>query len=498
MNRIAVAGFFHETNTFAPYPADLATFKLDATFPGLCVGEAIIERFKGLNIGLAGAIDALQAAKCELVPLTWASAVPSGPVTEEAFETIGGMIVDGIAAHAENIDGVYLDFHGAMVATHVDNAETELVARIRNRIGSALPIVAGFDLHANLTAELADGLDGISVFRTYPHVDMADMGRRGATLLLERLHLGRPFHHAFRKLGFLVPLHVQCTDSGPGAAIYGHVRRLSRTPGIAAVEFAFGFPPADISECGPALYVAGADPAAVEAVADELEAIVNRAERDLAMPLYSPADAVREAQRIHNGDRPVVIADTQDNPGAGGAGDTVGMLKALLDADAEGSVLAILNDPAAARLAHGIGVGARGRFDLGAHSGSVSEEPVTGVFSVEALGDGRILATGPMYGGNRWNIGATALLRKGNVRVIVAERRLQAGDTAILRHVGLEPTELRIIVLKSSVHFRADFAPIAERILVAAAPGVHLADNSHYAYRKLRKDVRLMPGLAAA
>jgi microcystin degradation protein MlrC len=213
------------------------------------------------------------------------------------------------------------------------------------------------------------------------------------------------------------------------------------------------------------------------------------------MPLLDADSAVRKAMTFAPG-KPVIIADTQDNPGAGGTSDTVGLLRALIEQDVPDAVLAILHDPAAARRAHELGAGASGRFRLGAHSGGVEEPAVEDDFTVERLGDGHIVATGPMFRGNVWQIGRTALLRHRGVRVLVSEQRLQAHDSAILRHVGIEPEDVRIIVLKSSVHFRADFASRAGAIIVAAAPGLHLADNSRFDYRRLRKDVRKMPLMA--
>ena len=189
--------------------------------------------------------------------------------------------------------------------------------------------------------------------------------------------------------------------------------------------------------------------------------------------------------------RPVIIADTQDNPGAGGTGDIVGLLRALLDAKAPDAVFALLYDPDAARQAHALGTGAVASFKLDAHSQAVPEAPVEAEFMVETLTDGHITAAGPMYRGNRWNIGATALLRRGGVHVLVSERWLQAADNAVLRHAGIQPEDHAIIVLKSSVHFRAEYEAIAGMIIVAASPGLHLADLRAYPYRNLRAGVRV-------
>lgn len=491
MSRIALGGFFHETNTFSPAPGDMAAFERGGTMPGLTVGEDITRTFDAFKVPAAGAIASLRSHGHEIVPTAYASAVPCGTVTTEAFETISSQIVERIR-RAGAIDGVYLDLHGAMVAEAYEDAEAELIARVRAAVGPDVPLIASFDLHANLTSATARSLDALTVFQTYPHVDMVATGARAAELLSRRLESKRPFATVVRKLPFLIPLHVQCTDAEPAAGIYVEARRLASRPDVLAVEFAFGFPAADIRDCGPALVVTAGNAATAEAVAAEFEAFVCMRERDFAMPLFSAEAAVREAERLYAG-RPIVIADTQDNPGAGGTSDTVGLLRALLEVPATNAVLAILHDPQAARNAHALGVGGRGAFTLGGNSGAIDESPVEGEFVVEALGDGRIVATGPMYGGNQFAIGATALLRQGSVRVIVAERRLQAADSSILRHVGLDPASLHTIVLKSTVHFRADFASVAGAILVAVAPGLHLADNSSYPYRRLRANVRRMP-----
>jgi len=90
-------------------------------------------------------------------------------------------------------------------------------------------------------------------------------------------------------------------------------------------------------------------------------------------------------------------------------------------------------------------------------------------------------------------LGPMALLRIGGVRVVTATRKVQAADQAIFRHLGVEPTTTRILALKSSVHFRADFAPIAQDILVVKAPGAMLADPADFPFKRLRPGIRLRP-----
>jgi len=191
--------------------------------------------------------------------------------------------------------------------------------------------------------------------------------------------------------------------------------------------------------------------------------------------------------------KPVVIADTQDNPGAGGNSDTVGLLRALIRGKARNAALGLLYDPESALRAHQGGVGAELEFRLGARSSWQGEMPFTGRFRVERLGDGVFTATGPMYGGARMQLGPMAVLRQGGVEVVVSSKKMQAGDRSMFRHVGIEPSQRDILVLKSSVHFRADFADIAGAIIIAAAPGPNQVDHLKLGFKRLRPGLRLSP-----
>jgi microcystin degradation protein MlrC len=190
------------------------------------------------------------------------------------------------------------------------------------------------------------------------------------------------------------------------------------------------------------------------------------------------------------------MADTQDNPGAGGNGDTTGLLRELISQRAEGAVLGLLIDPAAAKKAHHAGQGKTLNFELGGHSGIPGDSPLGGEFTVERLGDGRFTCTGPMFKGFRMQLGEMALLRSKaapGVRVVLASKKCQAADQEMFRHLGVEPRQERILALKSSVHFRADFQPIAREVLVVKSPGPALADPAEFHWTKLRKGVRLRP-----
>jgi microcystin degradation protein MlrC len=491
--KIAVGGMQHETNTFAPTRADLEAFVKGGGWPTIQYGEPMFAAVAGANLPIAGAIDALQAAGHQPVPLAWAAASPSAQVTRDAFETIVSELIARLQA-ALPVDGVYLDLHGAMVCDHLDDGEGEILARVRRVVGPKVPVVASLDLHANVTRRMVQTADAMTIYRTYPHVDMAATGARAARRLIDIVRSGRFPAKAFRVFDYLTPLPSQCTLMEPAKGLYQLLERIERERDV-WLDLAPCFPMADFPECQmTAVCYASDERAAREALA-VFAAAVEDAEPDFALTLWTPIDAVAHAARLGVAGAPVVLADTQDNPGAGGNGDTTGLLAALIAARAPDAVLGLLIDPASARQAHDIGAGAVGSFALGAISGVAGHEPVAGRFAVERLGDGRFTCTGPMFKGFRMSLGPMALLReeKSGVRVILASVKCQAGDQEMFRHVGIEPIRQRVVAVKSSVHFRADFQPIAREVLVVRSPGPALADPADFPWKHLRPGLRLRP-----
>jgi microcystin degradation protein MlrC len=358
-------------------------------------------------------------------------------------------------------------------------------------VGSKIPIVTSLDLHANVTRQMIDLADVMVAYRTYPHVDMAATGKRAAEVLHGLLSDGRKPHKALEALPFLIPLPWQCTMTEPGGAVYRDLARIERETGV-LLSFTPGFPAADFPDCGGVVFGYGADPGRTRAAVQALGAAIAAREGEFAGKILGADEAVAEALRRPTG-KPVVLADTQDNPGAGGSSDTVGLLEALVRARAPDAALAVMWDPASAAAAHAAGRGATVSLDLGGKSGAPGQRPFHGSFVVEALGTGEFEGTGPMYGGAHMRLGPMALLRLGGVRVVTATRKVQAADQAIFRHLGVEPTTTHVLGLKSSVHFRADFAPIAQDILVVKAPGAMLADPVDFPFKRLRPGIRLRP-----
>jgi microcystin degradation protein MlrC len=485
MARIAVGGFQAEINSFSAAKTSYADFIDIAGRPYALRSTPLMEAvFRGNHWGINGFCAEATKFGHELIATTWAIAQPAAEVTDQAFDTICGDLVTGIAA-AQPLDAVFLCLHGAMVTESFEDAEGEILRRVRAVVG-AIPIVATLDLHANITQLMVDLATLLIVYRTYPHIDMADCGRSAAHLLETMLSTRRVPAKVLRKVPFLIPPVWQCTTIEPAKSIYATLAARQNAP-IVSLSFAEGFPGSDIHDCGPAVIAYAEDPASAERAADDLCMLIAAQECNFAGRTFTPEEAIAEVVRLYDG-RPIVLADTQDNPGAGGSCDTLGIFTALVDARIEGAALAVFYDPKAAAAAHAAGVGVELDLALGA-----KPTPFQGRFAIEALSDGNVLCKGAMLRGQTLRLGPTARLRNGGITIIVSCARIQPYDQEIFRHLGIDPTAQRVLVLKSSVHFRNDFQDIAGAVLVVDSPGVNVTDIRTLPYRNLRNDVRIAP-----
>ena len=492
--RIAVAGFQHETNTFAPILTPFETFRDGGAWPALCKGQDVLDTLSGLNLPMGGFID--EADDFDLVPILWTFAEPGGYVTDDAFDRISGMIVDGVRAAGE-IDGIYLDLHGAMVTQSHEDGEAELLRRIREVVGSDLPIAVSLDLHGNLSRAFFERASCVAIYRTYPHVDMADTGARARKLLREQLKRSAPFAKAWRQLDYIIPIQTQSTRREPGGRLYGMLPALAGD-GVSSVDFVFGFPPSDVADCGCSVFAYGTDQSAVDAAADEMFSALQAAETELNNPLVPAREAVAQARKIaSSASRPVIICDPQDNPGAGATGDTTGVLAALVEGGAESAIIGMIWDADTARQAHEAGIGAEIDVAIGGKFPELGTGPFAARVRVERLSDGDFMFTGPMYGKAHAHLGPMAALkvldRDCDVTVVVGSNRTQNADQAIFTHLGLNPPDCKIVGVKSAVHFLADYEPIAETVIFAESPGANPCQLDTIPFTRLRQGVRLGP-----
>jgi microcystin degradation protein MlrC len=494
--KILVAGYQHETNTFAPSPADWAAFNRGDSFPAFVHGAAMLDKMRGVNIPIGGFIDAARTRGWQLVPSSWCGAIPSAQVTEDAFERISASILADVSAGG--FDAVYLDLHGAAVAEHVDDSEGELMGRIRSIVGADVPIVASLDLHANVTLRMLAEADAMVSYRSYPHVDMAATGELAASLVARRFRLGRREPIASHRLPFLIPLNAQSTWMEPAKSLYGELVELDRDLGTVS-SFCMAFPAADFDECAPMVWSYGER----STVAAERLFARTSEPTQWRLDVLDAPEAVRKAVALAaQRAGPVVLADTQDNPGAGGDSNTTGLLRALLQQGAgrafPGQVaVGLLWDPDAATRAFGAGIGATLTLALGravpTFTGQHSDAPVQGRFKVRAISAGQVTLKGPMMTGLTVQLGPCACLEIEGILVAVTSGKKQMLDRELFRFLGIAPEAMKIVVVKSSNHFRADFGPIASEIIVAKAAGPMAADPADLPWKRLAPATRTRP-----
>ena len=481
--RVFMAMLSHETNTFSTLATDRAQFETRE----LRYGGEILEVYRGTGTCLGGMIDGAGARGLLLLPSLAAAAAPAGRVAKDFYEDAKARICADLRA-AGRLDGVLLDLHGAMVPEGIDDGEGDLLAAVREQIGPRIPVGVTLDFHANVTAAMVRHATLLHGYKTYPHVDMAERGREAAERLAD-VAAGkiRPTT-AFRQPRLLPPIASQRTAEGPMRRLYDLADEMERDPRVVSVSVFAGFPLADIHDAGLSIYVAtNGDAALAESLADRLETVAWTHRREFIHRAMPVREAVADA--LGRAERPVVLADIADNTGGGAAGDGTEILRELLRVEAPGVTVACVWDREAAAACTRAGVGATLTLAVGGKVDDRHGAPVTVTGRVTALSNGQFVHKGPMLRGLPGNLGRTAVLQVGGVKIILISHRWQTLDPEMIRIVGIEPTEERILVVKSTIHYRAAFEPIAARIIEVDAPGLSSSNLDRFAFAHVRRPI---------
>ena len=482
--RIAIGGIAHETNVFSAIPTDFAQFGQRV----LIGGRDLLSGFAGTRTVIGGFLDGVTAIGATVIPLLYTSATPGGIVTRAAYAELRQSLLDALRA-AGALDGVLLGLHGAMVSEDVADVEADLLRAVRTLVGPGAPIVATLDSHANISPAMVQAADALIAYTTYPHIDTYERGYEATQILQRLLTSQATITTALACPPMLVPLPPQCTtDETPMRQVLRVAERERRRPGVLNISVAGGFPYSDVRDAGLRVLVstAGDEPLArVIARVVANEAWRRRAE---FAPVLTPIDeAVRQVEAARR--FPIILSDSGDNPGAGAPCDGTTLLAALLAAHARDVVVGVICDPETVAQAVAAGTGTAIAVRLGGKTDDQHGAPVIAGARVVRITDGVFTNTGPMGMGGRTRMGRTAVLDMDGIGVIVTEQRVQALDLSLFRGVGIEPTTARAIVVKSSVHFRAAFAPIAAQIIDVDTPGISSPHLERFAFRQVRRPI---------
>lgn len=484
MRRILIGGIAHETNTFSRVPTDLDQFRQRV----FITGPEMVASFSGTRTVLGGFLDGTATLSAASVPLVYASATPGGIVTRTAYAELRAALLNGIRV-AGPADAVLLALHGAMVVDGTPDAEGDLLRAVRESVGGRVPIIATLDSHANITRAMIDAADALVAYTTYPHIDTYERGFE-ATQILGRLWQDRrPATMALRAPPLLAPLPPQCTMvESPMRALLDTANRERAHSDVLNISIAGGFPYSDVHDAGLSVLVTTlANPALAHEISARLADAAWSRRAEFRPTLTPIAETVhRVATATHT---PVVLADSGDNPGAGAPCDGTALLHALHAAGIQDVIVGVICDPETVAQAVAAGKNAEIAVRLGGKTDDRHGTPLHTAARVVRITDGVFTNTGPMGTGGRTRMGRTAVLALQGIRVIVTEQRVQALDLSLFRSVGIEPTVARAIVVKSSVHFRAAFAPIAAAIVDVDTPGISSPHLERFTFHRLRRPV---------
>ncbi|MDX8522751.1 M81 family metallopeptidase [Mesorhizobium dulcispinae] len=485
--RILTGEIEHEANTFSKVPTTLEGFRAGA----LLLGDEIPAARRGTRTALGAAFEAAEKFGWTLSHPLAARATPGGTVTKEAFEQLCSWFLSG----AGGCDGALINLHGAMVAEGYEDAEGEILSRLRSVLGPDAPIVVTLDLHANVTEKMAANASALIAVRTYPHIDYYERTWQGAELVDRSLRGEIRPRTVIAKRPMLEGLDYGRTQVGPMRELIDRGEALEAAGKALVVSVCAGFSWSDISDVGPSVTVtADGDTTEAQRIAEGFmdHAWETRAFVSTTDTTVSVAEALERAKAGEAGaDKPLVIADMGDNPGGGAYGDTTDLLRAMIAADLQNAAFHAIFDPAAVQAGIAIGVGNKGRILLGGkHAPEMGGGPLEVEAQIVSITDGCFRCYGPSFlGGGAWrSFGPSLMLRVGGIEIAVISRREQTVDLAQLSSLGIDPFHCATIALKSYYHFRAAFEPIAREVIKVDAGGLGSAAGPR-TYRHVRRPI---------
>ncbi len=482
--RVVMAMMKHETNTFSPVPTPWSRFEdWSAAF-----GEDVIRAYEPTNMTLSAYIKLCREADAEIISPIAAEAMPSGPVSDDAYNRMSDAILEAVA---KGCDAIMLDLHGAMVTESTPDGEGTLLARVR-QAAPATPICVTCDLHANLTQAMVDNCDALIGYKTYPHTDMFEVGTTVGKILLAKVRGEVDPVMAWGRVPVLSQTLRQGTDDEPFKSLIRLTREAEASGEVMAATVFGGFALADIQDAGiSCITVADGNQAAAESVVERLRAEMWEHRGDHLYGHEPLTDAVARAKSIAQG--PVVLLDHADNTGSGGNQDVMTVIEEVIRQGLDDVAVGGLWDPGAVQQMMQAGIGATVTIALGGKTDMPSigrkGEPLTVTGKVKVLSDGEWVVRGPMYHGLKVQMGPTAVLDTGKMQIVVVSRHHEPWDQGIFLSVGIDPAYKRYILLKSRIHYRAGFAPIARHTITLDGVGVTTSDNNLLDYRNVRRPI---------
>lgn len=487
--RIGLVQITQETSSFNPTLTTLADFE---SF-GIYEGDEILERLRSAG-PIGGYVAGIETSgvDVETVPIIRAAARSGGRLTLESFEYFNDKVRTGLQ-QAGDLDGVVMLLHGAASAEGIDDVEGELLKTARQAVGSAVPIAVMLDHHANVTQAMVDHSNVIVGFRTQPH-DQFETAQALTELAVRLFSREITPTTAWRKLPMLTHQEQYLTSGGPMKTLFDRARQMEDDPSVLTVS---PFPMQcwlDADEGGwSMIVVTDDDPELAEHLADELAELAWSMRADFQRTESVPVDeAVLAADRASDG--PVIVSDTGDSVLGGSGGDSTVLLEAMLRLGIDGPALIPMIDPIAAAELAQAGVGATVTLDIGGRSAPLFFHPVTVTGVVSAVADGVVELTD--HAETEIDMGDTVAFTVGPVTLLVTEFAGVAGiHPAVYRHVGIEPADFQILVMKTASNFQ--YMTMASAMIRAATPGPTQSDIAALPWERIPRPCFPMESLTS-
>ncbi len=478
MTTIAIGGIMHESNTFSDTRTDYGAFS--QTF-----ARYLIDAWSETHHEMAGFIQGSTAYDYTAYPTLMASATPAGPVTDDAFDRLTDMLIQHLKS-VPKCDGLLLALHGALVAESFADGDGEILHRLRTEFGRDLPIVVTLDQHANVSEQMVTESTALVIYKTTPHIDQRQRGLQAAELMMRILRDGVTPTQVLTKPPMLLNILYHNTSAPPMEPILTKAKSMEAYPDVLAANVALGYPYADVYEAGPAFVVStDNDPKLAQMVSDMLSKLLWDVREELILDLPDARQGV--AQAVDADKHPVILVEMGDNIGGGSPGDSTFVLAELQQQEASGFVV-VLCDPEGVQTCVQAGIGAEVALDVGGKADSLHGDPVSIQGKVRLIHDGHYEETEPRHGGQRHhNQGLTTVVAVDGSLVVLTSRRQTPFSLQQLLSLGINPTEMRIIVVKAAVAFRAAYEPIAGEIIEVDTPGLTAVNPLHFEYQNIRR-----------
>lgn len=480
--RLALLGYYHETNTFSRTPTDYAAFERT----GILRGDDLVREHAEAQSTITGFLEVGGEPGVEVVPLYFTTTGPLGMISADAFERISAECLQLLTDNGP-WDGILLVLHGAAVSERYHDADGEFARRVRALVGPEMPIGVSMDLHANLTPLLVESATVTNLYRTNPHLDARIRGRECGEIIVRAVRGEVHPVSAIETPPLVVNIVKQFTGAEPMLGMMADVEAVIQRPGMLSASGVMGYPYADVPEMGMS-FVAVHD-GDLHAARDAAQWLARRAwarRAEYVGDTPSAEEALRHAMRGPTG--PMLLLDVGDNIGGGSTADSTILLEAAQRLGVR-SYLQTLYDPEAVTACVAAGVGAVVTLAVGAKTDDMHGSPVTVTGRVRIISDGKFEDPRPTHGGWRFFDGGTTVVLEttDDHTLVLTSNRI--GNTSIeqMYSVGIWPEKKHIIVAKGVNSPLAAYAAIAAEIIFVNTPGVTSSDLSSFEYRHRRR-----------